>query len=99
MRFNPNTNALFTDNGTLLKILRCPLRKRWEHLHKSTDSPHRLCDDCSCAVLDTAFMSDDEVMAAVHADPFTCLCVSSRQENIRIDPFISAEPNDAADSR
>lgn len=99
MKFNPNTSELFTDSGDLIKDLHCPLQKQWAQMHRSTANSHRRCDECSRTVLDTSFMNEDEVLAAVRANSSTCLCVSMRQANIQIAPFLSAEPSDPADSR
>jgi hypothetical protein len=97
MKFDPDTKELFTDTGTLIKVLHCPLRKRWEQLNEAASSPHRTCSECEREVLDTAAMSESEVLSALRADPSTCLCVSACQENVTILPARQAEPNAAAD--
>lgn len=84
MKFDPGTKELFTDAGALIKVLHCPLRKRWEQLDEVASGPHRTCSECERAVLDTAAMSEVEVLSAVRADPLTCLCVSACQENLTI---------------
>lgn len=84
MKFDPGTKELFTDDGELVKVLRCPLRMRWEQLATSDDSPHRTCGECAHPVLDTAALSDAEVLAAVRTDPSTCLCVRAGQENLSL---------------
>lgn len=86
MKFDPETKALFTDAGTLIKVLHCPLRKRWQQLDGGASSPHRTCSECERPVLDTASMSESEVSSAVRADPSTCLCVSASQDNVVILP-------------
>jgi len=95
MKFNPQTNQLFTDDGVLIKVLQCPEQQQWEQMQISTSSPQRYCDECSRTVLDTSSMKEDDVVVAVRADPSTCLCVSMRQANIQITPFISTGPSDA----
>ena len=84
MKFDIAKRELFTDDGELIKLLHCPLRMRWEQLGASTDSPHRTCAECDHQVLDTAVLSDAAVLAAVRADPTTCLCVTARQGNLTI---------------
>jgi hypothetical protein len=85
MTFDPYSLALFTDAGELIKVLHCPLKKRWDELGE-TDTPHRACSNCERAVLDTASMTEAEVVAAVRSDPHTCLCVSAGQENVALRP-------------
>lgn len=86
MKFDPTTKELFTDAGTLVKKLHCPVRMRWEQLHASTDLPHRVCNECSHDVLDTAVLSDAEVLAAVQSNPSTCLSVAASQANLTLIP-------------
>jgi hypothetical protein len=84
MQFNPQTKALFTDAGELVKILHCPLRMHWEELNPIADSPHRTCMECTHQVLDTATMTDAQLLAAVRSDPSTCFCVTADQPNLTI---------------
>ena len=84
MRFNPETKVLSTDDGLLIKVLHCPLQKRWEQLHPATNSPHRSCSDCEREVLDTAFMSESKVLSALQLDPSACLRVTASQTNVEI---------------
>ncbi len=84
MQFNPETKALYTDAGELIKVLHCPLRKRWEQLTLLSVSAHRTCASCERTVLDTSGMTEAEVVAAVNTDPSTCLAVSARQSNVTI---------------
>ena len=97
MKFDPGTKELFTDAGVLIKVLHCPLQKRWEQLDEAATGPHRTCSECERAVLDTAALSEFEVLSAVRADPFTCLCVSACQENLTVLPSKSAETGAAPD--
>jgi hypothetical protein len=83
MTFDPYALALYTDAGELIKVLHCPLKKQWDELNE-TDAPHRTCWNCERAVLDTATMTEAEVVAAVRTDPHTCLCVSAAQENVAL---------------
>lgn len=84
MKFNPGTKELFTASGELVKVLRCPVPMRWEQLTAEVGEPHRTCARCEHRVLDTAVMSEAEVVAAVRADPFACLCVRAGQQNLTL---------------
>jgi hypothetical protein len=97
MKFDPGTRELFTDAGELVKVLRCPLRMCWKQLTASVGSPHRTCGECDRSVLDTATLSDAEVLAAVRSDPSTCLCVRASQENLTLLPTRRAQPGAAVD--
>lgn len=97
MRFDPNTKELFTDSGELVKVLHCPLRMRWEQLGTRASSPHRTCGECDHPVLDTAEMSDAEVLATVRAEPSVCLCVRASQANVTLLTVKHAEPGAAPD--
>lgn len=82
MKFNPQTRSLYTDTGELIKTLYCPLRVTQDKLNPQPTSPHSFCARCERVVLDTAYMTDEEVLATVRADPSTCLIVRAGQENI-----------------
>jgi hypothetical protein len=84
MQFNPETNALYTDAGELVKVLHCPLRKQWNQLVLHPSSAHRTCAECERSVLDTSGMTDAEVLKTVRANPMTCLAVGTRQANVTL---------------
>ena len=84
MKFDPLTKSLYTDAGEFIKTLGCPLARRWEQLAASDGGPHRRCDACERAVLDTAGFDDAELLVLVRADPETCLSVSARQGNVTL---------------
>lgn len=84
MIFAVETKELFTDGGELIKKLECPLRMNWDRLTVRSEGPHRSCAECERAVLNTAALSEEEVVSAVRSDPSTCLAVSARQANIQI---------------
>lgn len=93
MKFDPKTKALYTDTCDFVKILHCPLEKRWEQLGTRPASAHRTCAECDKAVLDTAVLTDAEILAAVRVDPTTCLFVSARQVNITLVRQTLPEPS------
>lgn len=95
MKFNRETKELFTDAGELIKVLHCPLRMRWAQFAVADGAPHRFCGGCEHPVLDTGALSDADVLAAVRADPSTCLCVRASQTNVTLSPSRAADRNAA----
>jgi hypothetical protein len=70
---------------------------RWEQLTVGVAAPHRSCAHCERRVLDTAVMSKSEVMAAVRANPSTCLCVRAGRQNLPLfAPLAIAEERSGA---
>jgi hypothetical protein len=84
VQIDPDTRALYADDGTFIKTLSCPLAKAWDQLTPAPGSAHCRCDACERSVLDTATLSDADVLAAVRADASTCLSVSAAQENVTL---------------
>jgi len=83
MKIDPKDRSLYTDSGTFLKKLNCPIRKTWAEL-KPSRLGTRLCDTCSREVHDTAGMSDEELVRLLEVDPGACLKVSSAQGNCEV---------------
>lgn len=83
MKFNPDTKALSTHDGKLIKILSCHLNMQLKQLHVEPDG-HRRCDMCEHKVLDTALLSEGQIREQVEMNPRTCLIVRRGQENVEI---------------
>jgi hypothetical protein len=84
MKYNPLTQELSCDDGTFIKQLNCPLKKRWETLAETIYLKGRLCDYCNQVVLDTSKMQEDELLTLVSHHPNTCLKIDLNQENLFI---------------
>lgn len=84
MKLDMHTRALYTDQGRLLKILHCPLQKRWKDLTPAGAAPHRSCNYCERQVLDTTALSDEQLADLLLLDPGTCLKVSTDQPNVQL---------------
>lgn len=84
MKYNPITQELYTDTGTFLKQLHCPLAKTWERLEPTSNAQAKSCSACNRAVYDTAKISDTEVQAILQNAPETCLKVDLNQDNLTI---------------
>lgn len=83
MKFNPDTKALLTHDGKLIKALSCHLNMQLRQLQVERDG-HRRCDMCEHKVLDTALLSEKQILEQVAVDPGTCLIVRRGQENVEI---------------
>ena len=84
MKFNPNTNRLYTDDNVLIKRLHCPYRLRWSGLAPTDDASLRLCTVCERKIADTAVLTDDVVLSIATRDPSACFRVSLNQDNVRV---------------
>lgn len=83
MKIDATDLSLYTDTGTFLKKLNCPIEKTWAEL-KASETGARVCDTCSRQVHDTAGMSDEELVGLLESDPVACLKVSSAQGNCTV---------------
>ena len=82
MKFNPHTNRLFADNGILIKNLHCPFRQNWSNLDETNDPAIRQCGICQHPIIDTAFKTDDQLLALLKINPDSCLNVDLQQNNV-----------------
>jgi hypothetical protein len=83
MKFNPLTKAIYTDSGELIKTMSCPYKVRWDNLDPTT-SPTRKCTNCDHFILDTAALTDEELLKTVRQNPNTCLKIDLNQHNLNI---------------
>lgn len=83
MKYNPITKEVFSDEGQLIKKLDCPFRVKWEDLndHHST---FRKCLNCDRSILDTKYLSEEELIETMNKDPNTCLKLDFNQDNVKI---------------
>ena len=72
MKFNPNTNKLYTDKGELIKQMHCPKDISWEDMELTSNDLRRKCGYCMKEVVDTEFLTDDEVLFITKLNPETC---------------------------
>lgn len=85
MKFDPITNTLYTNEGTFIKKMSCPLKIDWNDLTISKKVPYkRDCSACNHQIIDTRYFSDNELIEIMKADPTTCLKVEFDQTNIEI---------------
>lgn len=87
MLYNPISKQLFSDSGSFIKQLYCPLQKRWEELESSENLQPiplkgRLCDSCNKSVIDTNLIKENELIELLKQDPQLCIKIDLNQENI-----------------
>ena len=87
MLYNPISKQLFSDNGSFIKQLHCPLQKRWEELKAGQNLQPiplkvRLCESCNKQVIDSSHIKENELIALIKKDPHTCVKIDLNQENI-----------------
>lgn len=83
MKFNPLTKEIHTDKGEFIKRLNCPYKMNWDNL-EVTHSTSRKCANCDHLIVDTEFLSDDDLLSMVRQNLDTCLKVDLNQKNIII---------------
>jgi hypothetical protein len=83
MKFNIKSRELYTNSGSLIKKLDCPLKIKFSQL--TLDRLGKLnCKNCKSEILDTAKFNDSEVLKKMKESPEQCLKVNLNQRNIKI---------------
>ncbi len=77
MKYNPTTKEIYTDEGRFIKKMNCPEKAEWENMEKGENDLKRTCEICNKSVVDTEFLSDDELLFLVEKDANTCLRIIS----------------------
>ena len=77
MKYNPATKEIFTNEGQFIKKMNCPEKAEWETMEKGYNDLKRICKICNKSVIDTEFLSDDEMLFLVKKDANTCLRIIS----------------------
>ncbi len=77
MQFDPINKEVFTDDGQFIKKMNCPEKAEWDTMEKGDNDLKRTCNICNKSVIDTEFLSDDEVLFLVEKDVNTCLRIIS----------------------
>lgn len=84
MQFDPVTKLLYTDEGVLIKKLRCPIGATLGDLERALQTGIARCRHCEHQIHSTNGLSDGAVLSMVRANPGTCLSVNLSQTNIRV---------------
>jgi hypothetical protein len=84
MKYNPITQELYTEAGTFLKRLHCPLAKQWEQLDITSPAMAKTCTTCNKAVYETSLLNDADLQGMLQKAPETCLKIDLNQQNLTI---------------
>ena len=77
MKYNLTTKEIFTNDGQFIKKMNCPKKADWDTMDKTDNGLKRMCTICNKSVIDTEFLSDDEVLYLAEKDPNICLRIIS----------------------
>ena len=78
MKYKIDTKELYTDNGTFLKKMQCPIGVDWGNLEPGKNDLERICSHCNKSVLDVELLSDDEVLFVLNKRPDTCIKINTK---------------------
>jgi hypothetical protein len=82
MIFDISTKTLFSSDGKILKKLSCPKDIVWNELEK-TSLKTRNCRICQTEVLDTAYLSENQIIQLLATNPNSCIRINIDQTNIK----------------
>ena len=83
MKFDPISKDIYTDKDEFVKRMNCPYKMSWDKL-EATNSTLRKCSNCNNLILDTEFLTDNELLKIVRQNPDTCIKIDLNQENINL---------------
>ncbi len=83
MKFDPITNELFTDKEQFVKRLYCPFKVEWADMEK-TSLRARNCGICNHDIIDTAFLTDEDLLKTVQTNKNTCFKLNLNQNNLTL---------------
>ena len=80
MKFDPIKKEIYTDEGKYIKQMNCRYKINWDNLEKINPTL-RKCDNCNHLIIDTSFLSDEELYNIVRQNPDACLKIDLNQNN------------------
>ncbi len=84
MKYNPHTKEVYTDKDEFVKKMDCSFEMEWEGLEAGDSPQSRNCVQCNQSIIDTAYLSDQELLDTLKKNPQTCLKVDFNQTNIQL---------------
>jgi hypothetical protein len=93
--YDHKNGALYSDDGEFLKSVHCPLALQAKDLVALADgSPDRHCPSCEATIRCADGMTDEDMKAAVSADPHMCIFATRAAKHITVlKPIGHEEPN------
>jgi hypothetical protein len=83
VKYDPINKEVYTDKGEFVKRLYCPYKINWDQL-AVTSANNRTCTTCNHLIIDTAYVSDDELLQMLQQNPNTCLKLELNQPNLTV---------------
>ena len=83
MKFDPLTKDIYTDKDEFVKTMNCPYKMNWDNL-EVINSTSRKCTNCNHLIVETANLTDDNLVKLVKENPNICLKIDLNQQNIKI---------------
>jgi hypothetical protein len=83
MKFDPITKDIYTDKNEFVKTMNCPYKMNWDNL-EVINSTSRKCTNCDHLIVDTAYLTDGNLLKIIRINPDTCLKIDLNQQNIKI---------------
>jgi hypothetical protein len=83
VKYDPINKEVYTDKGEFVKRLFCPYKINWDQL-AVTSGNNRTCTTCNHLIIDTAYVSDDELLQMLQQNPNTCLKLELNQPNLTV---------------
>jgi hypothetical protein len=78
MKFKIATKELFTNEGILIKKMQCPINVDWEKMQPGKNDLERICCHCNKSVLNTDYLTDEEVLFLLKKDADKCLKINAK---------------------
>ena len=66
---------IYAEDGTYLKTISCPLNVTEQDLHQISETNFS-CEKCAREVVQTDFLTEDEIIDLLTTNPDTCLKIS-----------------------
>ncbi len=84
MKFNPHTKEVYTDQGEFIKKMDCPFEMNWDNLTIGNRPKSRNCFQCNQSIIDTAYLTDGELLDTLKQNPHTCIKIDLNQANLQL---------------
>ena len=68
-------NQIYAEDGTYLKTISCPLNVSDQDLHQVSETKFS-CEKCAKEVVQTDFLTENEIIDLLTTNPDTCLKIS-----------------------